>query len=295
MSSFNYNHAEDHLADLFSYGKNVIDIQLSNDGLIIQGDTSNAYLESRFGSRPAHTRHEGQRSLEDIEWPEFLRRVQSLRFSIVDSHKSNFTDVRKVSNENILYSLCSFLGNDHKLDTIKIDLRRRDRKGRIVAKTSDLHCLLTLDPLPTLKIDGDGMFDKLAVDSEIDLRTIARLSMARCREFNDACYLFDQAAIHPLTPRDQDLLARFGDSATEAFDMTIEPIIDNVKLSKVIAAARFSGFIELIREAMEQFDIPLRKSLALTTALDKLLRFDIDVKVARHAAKRMAEAMEADE
>lgn len=140
------------------------------------------------------------------------------------------------------------------------------------------------------------MFDKLVVDREIDLRTIGRSSLAQCEDFYDECGQFDPSSgANSLTPRDADLLFAFTAQVSESFEVAVVAEMEEDTLVKDEAEACFDGFIAHVREAMDQFDIPLRKDISLIAALDKLLHFDVDVTVARHAHKRLLEEMEADE
>lgn len=236
------------------------------------------------------------RDLQNIVWPSFLLRVQSLSFSITDSHRSHFTDMRKVSTENVLHSLCAFLGNNHGLTAFSLDFRRfNHNRITVVAQAADLHALLLLDPMPKLNIEGGGIVGQPVVDSKVDLRTVGRLSMTRCLEFNTECHQFRQILSSQLGnhTRDEDLLDRFAADTSRAFHSYIARDSKSPKLSKKIAASNFASFMSMVRNGMERFDIPLHGPII--DALDKLLHFEVDVVVARYAAERYARDMEADE
>lgn len=282
------------IAVILSYGKNQFSVKLSNHGIIVQGRRYGDYKESRFGSVTAASRTRKERSIQDIQWPEFLRRVHSLKFSITDEHWHHFVDVRKVSTENVLYSLCMFLHDDSKLRTFHLDLRRFDRHKKVVARTADLHCLLLLDPLPTLKIEGDCLVDEIAVDSKVDMRTIGRSSMARCRTFDSAIHRAMLSSVREhASARDEQLLQSFVDVIGRALARYIRPTIIKSKLGKEEAKERFSDFMNMVRDCMEQYAIPLHSYIAKD--LDSFLHYDIDVKVARRAAKKYAAELNADE
>lgn len=272
---------------MFRYGKNQFQVQLSFGGVLVQGCTTGHYQESRFGSRMAHTRSVVTRDIGQIKWPVFLRRVESLKFSITDAHVAHFIDVRKVSTENVLSSLCQFLADDHKLKTFSIDVRRRTWNGTIVAESADLHTLLLLNPLPVLAVGGNGGdVDHLTIDTEVNMSKGAELLPRECDKFHKACSDFLQTLRFRANTRNEQLLQAFVHTANQVREVQM---VSTLKRNRGYMTANqwhgyFGNFVDGVRAAMEQFDIPLHGPII--QALDGLLHFDIDYKVAKRIAEK---------
>lgn len=126
------------------YGDNLIEAKIYPDGIIAHGRRCGTYVPASF--------HPG-RSFSSLIWPSYLRRVQHLNITTISLP---FWGDWLIPLSNTVFSLCSFLGADHDLRSLQLDLRWfashdvTDQIGFV------LHSLRLLGPVPRVQIHGFG-------------------------------------------------------------------------------------------------------------------------------------------
>lgn len=100
-------------ASTILYGDNLIDVRMFSDGVYVHGTKIGGML----GGDKGHST-----TLSNLAWPAWLRKVQFLRFSLTHQYSPCGTRMfglfRAQHLQNVLHSLCEFLGSAHVLRSL---------------------------------------------------------------------------------------------------------------------------------------------------------------------------------
>ncbi|KAK3684482.1 hypothetical protein LTR37_020230 [Vermiconidia calcicola] len=110
-----------HEASSILYGENIIDVELSREGVLAHGCVCGPFYYSAAGG--PHKLEE--RSLLGFQWPCFLQRTESMHFDVL----TRFDPVERTLSlphesylETVLYSLCRFVQCSNKLNSFELRL-----------------------------------------------------------------------------------------------------------------------------------------------------------------------------
>ena len=119
LAASKQTHAE---ASGILYGHNTINITVDVDGVSVRGRLCGDYVPF---VDPADYEAWRRKDAQKIAWPEYLRRVDHIHLSVVKLQlpAAMARQPPKLRTfDNILYSLCSFLGNNCKIRLLHVDL-----------------------------------------------------------------------------------------------------------------------------------------------------------------------------
>jgi hypothetical protein len=133
------------------YGNNLVEIKLWESGVFIHGRACGSHwpiVRPSWACRLAP-------DFTALLWPSYLRKVQFLKLSLAHQgdNQQFLPENRDGQLDNIIFSLCEFLMEDHNLRSLKIDLSYGNCPGAANAY-ADLYPVHMLGELKELVCDG---------------------------------------------------------------------------------------------------------------------------------------------
>ena len=103
-------------ASSFLYGDNLTEVKIWKDVVQAHGKKCGNFQPTTTDPRRDH--------ITALEWPDFLKRAQWIRFSLAEPDDATRRSmIRADTISQVLYSLCSFLQGKHKTRSFQLDVR----------------------------------------------------------------------------------------------------------------------------------------------------------------------------